>query len=250
VGIHRGETDAPQSFAMTNPAPRTLHRHALPISPVVIWGIVCVAAVPGGLASIALAIVAVAAALWLERSWPSRAMTAAAALPVAALGDLPTAGWIGSALLLAGAYELSKPSAAAAARRALAELEVHIARCRRRGEPGHVLVIGDLDIDAQPLDLFRLTDSVAIWVSANGPELRAVIDDDSFDRVALEQRIRDRLGAAAEVGWAKFPDDGVTLEVLLQHARDAARGIAPVPMPALTTVYPLPRPLAAEHATE
>jgi hypothetical protein len=80
----------------------------------------------------------------------------------------------------------------------------------------------------------RLTDSVEI--QPGRAELRAVLDGASLDRVSVERRLvetldarqagsrLDRRGGPSEVafGWARFPDDGFTFEVLAQRAHERA----------------------------
>jgi len=110
------------------------------------------------------------------------------------------------------------------------ELERHIMRCRRRQEPAAVLVlrvVASGRIGPERLRAcFRLTDSVAITRTRYGYELTGVFDEDCLDRDALEWRLRAALdGMATCVSWARFPDDGVTLETLLEDARAA------LPMP-------------------
>jgi hypothetical protein len=113
------------------------------------------------------------------------------------------------------------------------ELERHIMRCRRRQEPAAVLVLrvaAASRIAPERLRAsFRLTDSVAISRTRYGYELVGVFDEDSLDRDALEWRLRTALGGIATcVAWARFPDDGVTLDMLVGDARAAL----PVPLPA------------------
>jgi hypothetical protein len=238
---------------MTNFFPSLSRGPVAPGGPLVLWVVVASAAHVAGLPGLGLSVAAIIAAFALGGSLPRRALTAAAVVPVAALGDLPAFGWIASATFLAAACEFAREGGAgAAARHVLPELDLHIERCRRRGESGHVLVVRDHDPADQPLDLFRLTDSVAVRLVAGAPELRAVIDDASFDRDALELRIRERLGPVAQVGWATFPADGVTLEVLLEHARDAARETVPAATPEVrpAAVYPVARTLTAEPAVD
>jgi hypothetical protein len=106
------------------------------------------------------------------------------------------------------------------------ELERHIMRCRRRQEPAAVLVLrvaaaGRMSPDRLRAS-FRLTDSVAITRTRYGYELVGVFDEDGLDRDALEWRLRAALGGIATcVAWARFPDDGVTLGMLIGDARAA-----------------------------
>jgi len=106
------------------------------------------------------------------------------------------------------------------------ELERHIMRCRRRQEPAAVLVVriaaagrtGPERLRA----CFRLTDSVAIRRTRHGFELVGVFDEDGLDRDALEWRLRAALGGITTCfAWSRFPDDGFTLDTLVQHARSA-----------------------------
>jgi hypothetical protein len=112
------------------------------------------------------------------------------------------------------------------------ELERHIMRCRRRQEPASVLVARFVApgriATRRVLSCFRLTDSVTIARTRDGWEVAGVFDQDGFDRGGLERRLRAALdGTTPGVGWARFPEDGVTLELLLEGARAA------LPAPAL-----------------
>jgi hypothetical protein len=117
-------------------------------------------------------------------------------------------------------------SAPPAAGPAIDDLERHLMRCRRRGESAHVLVAHmPATGRGQPERLakfFRLTDSVLVAHIPHGYEVAGVFDDSDLDRNALERRLR---GAAATPGttiaWKRFPDDGVTLPVLIDAARAA-----------------------------
>jgi hypothetical protein len=111
------------------------------------------------------------------------------------------------------------------------ELERHIMRCRRRQEPASVLVArfaGPGRIaPARVLACFRMTDTVTVARTRDGWEVIGIFDDYDFDRDGFERRLRAALqGAGPTLGWARFPDDGLTLEHLLQRARAALR--APV----------------------
>jgi hypothetical protein len=106
------------------------------------------------------------------------------------------------------------------------DLERHIMRCRRREETASVLVARF----AAPhrlsprriLACFRLTDSVTIARIRDGWEVVGVFDEDDFDRGGLERRLCTALGVTAPtIAWARFPEDGVTLDVLLACARAA-----------------------------
>ncbi len=97
-------------------------------------------------------------------------------------------------------------------------------RCRRRGESACVMVAHVPDTgrgQAERLSaFFRLTDSVAVTRIPHGHEVAAVFDDDALDRDALEKRLRGVAAASGTtIAWTRFPDDGVTLTVLIEDAR-------------------------------
>ena len=105
-------------------------------------------------------------------------------------------------------------------------------RCRRRQEPASVLVARFVApgriASGRVLSCFRLTDSVTIARTREGWEVAGVFDQQGFDRDGLERRLLAALdGKAAGVGWARFPEDGLTLELLLEGARAALPAPAP-----------------------
>ena len=111
------------------------------------------------------------------------------------------------------------------------ELERHIMRCRRREEPASLLVVrlpARVRIAPERVrDCFRLTDSVSVARIRDGYEIVGVFDEDRLEREGLERRLRAMLDwIDAGIGWVRFPDDGVTLEVLLERAR----ALLPVPV--------------------
>jgi hypothetical protein len=74
-------------------------------------------------------------------------------------------------------------------------------------------------IDAA-LAQFRATDSVVATKAGKGFEIHAIVDDDPLARNAIERRVAEALGdMPAQFGWARFPDGGLTLEVLIEQAR-------------------------------
>jgi hypothetical protein len=114
--------------------------------------------------------------------------------------------------------------APAPARAAIGELDRHLARCRRREEPADVLVAtipGAGERTRQGLQAcLRLTDSVEVRRARHGLELVAVFDGEDLDRDALERRLLVAAGGQdVRLGWARFPDDGLTLDALLEAAR-------------------------------
>jgi hypothetical protein len=111
----------------------------------------------------------------------------------------------------------------------LLELERHVARCRRRQEPA-ALMLARVPAQSRATGhrlacCYRLTDSVTLARVGREYELVALFDDDGFDRTALERRMSAVAGVEPAVVWARFPDDGVTLEALLLAARAQMRNL-------------------------
>jgi hypothetical protein len=88
----------------------------------------------------------------------------------------------------------------------------------------------------------RMTDSsLLIWDGASF-ELRAMVDRERLDRHALEARLRSVAGGAVDIGWARFPEDGFTLSVLIAEARRACESAEPLAGVSLPLPLPAPRP--------
>jgi len=107
------------------------------------------------------------------------------------------------------------------------ERERHLMRCRRRGERAWV-VVARLGTPAalrpeQILARLRLTDSLSIRRLRDGYEIAGTLDAVNFDREAFERRLRGLAPRGADFGWARFPDDGATLDVLLEKAGSVER---------------------------
>lgn len=102
------------------------------------------------------------------------------------------------------------------------ELQRALMRGRRRGEDVVALVaVSDeppADDADELLDLLRATDSYELAATERHWELRAVFEGE-FERDAVERRLRAAVHGM-RFGWADFPSDGATLEMLLEHARD------------------------------
>jgi hypothetical protein len=112
-------------------------------------------------------------------------------------------------------------------RSAMQDLERHVMRCRRRGESAWLmlaLVPGRSRSKGHHLACcYRMSDSVAVARVGRHYRLIALFDDDELDRSVLERRLHGATGANPSVAWARFPDDGVTLEALLHAARAELR---------------------------
>lgn len=159
---------------------------------------------------------------------PRRLALALALVPAALVAFSSPWIWAAGGLLLAIA--VSGRAGAPPARPS--DLQRHLSRCRRRSERAHVLVLRwsarDETDPAEALAAFRMTDSVTVLRRAGDWELHAVLDDHELVRVGVERRIREVILVEPRFGWAVFPDDGVTLDDLVDQAdRDAPAKIFP-----------------------
>lgn len=166
---------------------------------------------------------AVIALSLIDAPLPARILTAIAMLPVALLDSSPAWAWAASAAALGFATALV-PRDAIPQPEADGDLRRHLAWCRRREEPAHVLLVPLKGIDegemSALLESFRITDSVTLGRGAGGSELYALLDAHGFMREGLERRLEERF-EGRRFGWATFPEDGVTLQTLIEHARKA-----------------------------
>jgi hypothetical protein len=109
------------------------------------------------------------------------------------------------------------------------ELERHVMRCRRREEPALLMLARvparNRATSQRLATCYRLTDSVAVARVGRHCEVVALFDDDGLDRATLEARLHAAAGVEPVVAWARFPDDGVTLESLLLAARMELRNL-------------------------
>lgn len=154
----------------------------------------------------------------------SLVLTAAALVP-AAFGDAaPVSAWLAAGVLVAIAVGRSRAPIVVS----MNELERHLSWCRRRQEPAEVLAAriedGTVRNPAELVRAFRITDSVELRHRAGGYDLVAVLDHTELDRNGLESRIGALCARPVAWGWALFPRDGVTLDVLVERARHAAAG--------------------------
>ena len=193
-----------------------------PLAPVAVWAVGATVALAMAQAhvtgALAVGVVgALVALLALGGSLPLRLATAVAMAPVAFAATAPRISWVLAGALVAGlAATAERPLIAR-----VGELQRHLDWCRRREESAHVLVVmlpGAENDHRRLLEAFRLTDSVAIQTHREGCEVHAVIDDHRLSRAGLERRIVQEVGDDARFGWAAFPQDGYTLEVLLERA--------------------------------
>jgi hypothetical protein len=103
-------------------------------------------------------------------------------------------------------------------------LQRELMRCRRRGESAYVLVMEMTARAAEVervLGTLRLTDTVMVKRIRGGARIQGILEAEGLDRLRLQQRLWEASDKAS-IGWASFPEDGLTLEVLVEHAARAA----------------------------
>lgn len=180
----------------------------------------------GGQAVVAVAVLT--AALLLRAPLPARALVVASMLPLLS-GTAAGWMWIASTGALAVAVAITSRHAAGQASLPPGfDLQRHLARCRRLGLPADVVVVRGLSREAcrHVARQLRATDSVAVLRVGTGLELHAVVDRQDLDRDGLERRLGALVDERPDFGWSRFPEDGLTLEVLVEQARSSTRGWA------------------------
>jgi len=170
------------------------------------------AALPAGLAL---------AATVIGLRWPVvRRLAAPAALVAGALEPSTVLPWTVAAVCLSLAAE---QRAAAIALPDLGSLEECLERCRRRGDPATVLVLqvpSDAVAVRNLLRTVRVTDSFVIRRWRDRFEVCGLLEECDVARTDIEARFAASLhGVTPRLGWASYPVDGLTLDVLLEHAR-------------------------------
>jgi hypothetical protein len=171
---------------------------------------------------------ALGAGLALREGDGWRLLTALAIVPAALLGPEILAWTVAGAstVLLAGTTA-SRPAPL------VADPQRHLVSCRRRGEPATILAVDVGKLESSQLRALqqstRMSDSLAAKRIPGGRRIYGVLDGDDVDRAAVERRLAGVLGDHAVFGWASFPADGYTLDVLLEHARPRAEAGAEAP---------------------
>lgn len=153
--------------------------------------------------------------------WPlSRRLAAPAALIAAAFEPSMVLPWTVAAICMSVALE---QRAAAIAVPELGALERCLERCRRRGDPATVLVLqvpSDAVAVRNLLRTVRVTDSFVIRRFRHRFEVYGLLEECDVARATIEARFAESLhGVTPRFGWASYPLDGLTLDVLLEHAR-------------------------------
>jgi hypothetical protein len=146
------------------------------------------------------------------------ALAAAAGVVAAGVTVLPPA----VAAAIAVAAGLLYARRAAPAKPLDHALRRHLAICRRREEGAFVLVATAPARPRSMTELLRISDSAVAERRPGGSVLVAVIDAHELSRERVTQRLLEQHGAQLKVGWAKFPEEGMTLDALVNVARARA----------------------------
>ena len=97
-------------------------------------------------------------------------------------------------------------------------LRRHLAICRRREERALVLVASASGRRGSMTTDLRISDSTVAVSRRGDSTLVAVLDGRELSRERITERLREAHGQELKVGWATFPDDGLTLDALVEIA--------------------------------
>lgn len=97
-------------------------------------------------------------------------------------------------------------------------LRRHLAICRRREERALVLVASAPGRRPSMTSELRISDSTVAVARRGDSTLVAVLDGRELSRERITERLRETHGQELKVGWATFPDDGLTLDALVEIA--------------------------------
>jgi hypothetical protein len=148
----------------------------------------------------------------------SATLAAAVGVSAAAAAVLPPVAVAGVvAVVVAGAVLLSGRPVAPADPRDHA-LRRHLAICRRREERAFVLVASAPGRRRAMTAELRISDSAVAASRRGASTLAAVVDGQELSRERITERLRALHGDELRVGWAAFPDDGLTLDALVEVA--------------------------------
>jgi hypothetical protein len=113
-------------------------------------------------------------------------------------------------------------------------LRHHLATCRRRGRPADVVVARVPGAHPHLASELRITDSAMSEVAGGHTVLTAVVDRHELSRAGLVRRLAEP-GGDVRAGWAAFPEDGATLDALVDVAARScittAASLHPTPSP-------------------
>lgn len=151
------------------------------------------------------------------------ALTTAAGVSAGAAAVLPPAGAgvitaVAVTLLFGREFAPSRPRDHA--------LRRHLAICRRREERALVLVASTPGRHRSLDEELRISDSAISGSRRGGSTLVAVIDWQEQSRERISQRLLDHHGPRLDAGWAAFPEDGMTLDALVEVASSRLQPLA------------------------
>jgi hypothetical protein len=144
------------------------------------------------------------------------------------------AGWVLALMILAGASKgVQDP---------LYPARVQLARFRRSEEPADLLLVrfprgrwpgraSAKRAARAALAALRVSDGATVLRSPHGLGLCAVLPPDVRARTTVENRLRKVCGDELVLGWARFPEEGVSLESLIDAAADRIQDDLPLPRP-------------------
>ena len=183
------------------------------------WLVAALAAYLAGLvmpaAAIAVGAVAGATAFVALGGELSRRVLGAMALgSAAAIPSDPAWALAGAAAALAAAWREPGPPGARDD-----DLELHLSWCRRRESPADLLVVSVPDhvTALMVAGRLRVTDSARVARRDGRDEVHAILDRHRLNRPAMAARVAGDV-PGARCRWARFPEDGIALEQLLQVA--------------------------------
>jgi hypothetical protein len=164
------------------------------------------------------------ASVALGRPWDLRLLAPLALAPVAVVAP-EAVPWVlaGSLGMIATGTVARRPAAPSA----MDAMHRHLTWCRRRGERANMLVLvvepATPRSVAELLAATRVTDSFAVQRVGRRVRILGLLEGQALDRTVVERRLAACLDADAvcSLTWAIFPDDGLTLDVLLDHAQAA-----------------------------
>jgi hypothetical protein len=155
---------------------------------------------------------------WLQPLWSRRraaALIGAAGVSAAAAALLPpvaAAVVVAVAVVCCGLAVGTPPDPRDHA------LRRHLAICRRREERAFVLVASAPGRRRAMTADLRISDSSVAASQRGNSTLAAVVDAREHARERITERLRSAHGQELRVGWATFPDDGLTLDALVDLA--------------------------------
>jgi hypothetical protein len=97
-------------------------------------------------------------------------------------------------------------------------LRRHLAICRRREERAVVLVARAPGRRRALSGELRISDSAIVASHRSDTTLVVVVDGQELSRERIAERLRATHGSELLIGWATFPDDGLTLDALVDLA--------------------------------